>query len=357
MVVRKLNFIQTLRGISALIVCIHHSRYLVEIENENTILDSIRGSIGVSLFFIISGFIMVFATQNLSDNIIVNVKDFLIKRIIRIVPLFYFVIILYLIICHSNYLFYFTTYLNNFLKTILFIPLFTESIGPAYGFSFMYVSWSLNYEMLFYIIFALSLFFRKGRYVFIYLFITTSVFIMPLLFKGSFSFSYETTNNFSCNYLNFISNPILLLFLVGVTMGLVLPKIKIKPNLALYSLLGSIVIFSGYFFKLIPEFIGDELIICSLLVFTVLLMDYNAPGYKIPNFMVYLGNISYSLYLLHPIVYLYLFGLVKKVGYHWESSWYFVCIGILFVFISSCITYELIEKRFTAFLRKKLLSH
>ena len=187
MVVGKLNFIQSLRGVSALLVCIHHARYLVEIENENTILDGIRGSLGVSLFFIISGFMMVFTTQNLSENIIVNTKDFLIKRFIRIIPMFYFAIVLYLIVCHGNYIFYFTTYLNNLLKTLLFIPLFTEPIGPAFGYSFMYVSWSLNYEMLFYIIFAFSFFFRKGRYLFIYLFFTLSIVVMPLLFKGTFS--------------------------------------------------------------------------------------------------------------------------------------------------------------------------
>ncbi len=53
---------------------------------------------GVDLFFIISGFIMVITTWK-SDGSIKNLKEFYIKRVSRIVPVYFILTLIYIFIC------------------------------------------------------------------------------------------------------------------------------------------------------------------------------------------------------------------------------------------------------------------
>src|SRR2546421_13000537 len=71
-------------------VCCFHARVFLnggEIKYGEILFG--KGAIGVPLFFIISGFIMVYTTR-LSENHFLDFKTFLIKRTIRIIPLYYF---------------------------------------------------------------------------------------------------------------------------------------------------------------------------------------------------------------------------------------------------------------------------
>ena len=63
----RLNNLQILRGISALLVCCFHFREEINFEylKLGDILFS-RGSIGVPIFFVISGFIMTFTTKKIN---------------------------------------------------------------------------------------------------------------------------------------------------------------------------------------------------------------------------------------------------------------------------------------------------
>ena len=66
---RHFNCIQALRGITALFVALEHVRFLN------------CGAFGVDIFFVISGFMVMFSTHD-------NTKHFLCKRFIRIYPLY-----------------------------------------------------------------------------------------------------------------------------------------------------------------------------------------------------------------------------------------------------------------------------
>lgn len=115
------------------------------------------GSNGIDIFFVLSGFVMVY---------ILHKKDaapslFLVERISRIVPLYYFLtsILVLLIVLFPN----------------LFRAINTEDIGVRFSASIFFVSqlyfhsapllydgWTLEFEMLFYLLLALGLFFRKN---------------------------------------------------------------------------------------------------------------------------------------------------------------------------------------------------
>jgi exopolysaccharide production protein ExoZ len=352
----KLHNLQVLRGLAAIMVCALHSKQLVEISGEDKIYSGFMGGIGVPLFFIISGFIMVFTTQNLSPNRLSNSKEFILKRLIRIIPLFYFSVIGIIFIYRHIFIQFFTTDLHLLLKTIFFIPLFITDVGPGYGGWFFYVSWSLNYEMFFYVLFAISLLFNKNRYTFIFIVFFILCFCIPFILKGYISF-YPTINyRYSWKYLNFFTNPILLLFVLGVIFGLIVEKVRISTVVIKILIAVSAVAFFAYFFKLIPQFPLSDLLFCGFLVFTFLLYDFHTADNSLPKPIVYLGDISYSIYLTHPLVFYYLPLILKKLGYQKVlTSWFIVIVAFCIVLIFSAITYELIEKRFSSFLRRKLL--
>lgn len=79
-----------LRAFAAIIVVIAHAQVHLharnQIETLNPYLD--LGRSGVDIFFIISGFIMVYISGNKFSTPNAT-KDFLIKRIIRVVPVYW----------------------------------------------------------------------------------------------------------------------------------------------------------------------------------------------------------------------------------------------------------------------------
>ena len=95
----KLDIIQLLRAVAAMLVCFFHMKGLLKDGDLGKILFG-SGSIGVPLFFMISGFIMHHTTRFVEPNW-KNVTEFLGKRLTRIVPLYVLMTTLY-ILCSGN---------------------------------------------------------------------------------------------------------------------------------------------------------------------------------------------------------------------------------------------------------------
>ena len=171
----KLKNIQFLRGISALLVCCFHFKNNLNSNDFNwgDLLFN-KGSIGVPIFFVISGFIMVYTSKNINLNHskIHLIVDFLIKRVIRIVPLYYLLTFAWIFLGGSLLAYFQGDLVNRLWRSLLFLP--------QKEFPILYLGWSLNYEMFFYFIFALSFFFTTKRYYFIILFMIISI---PLNFR------------------------------------------------------------------------------------------------------------------------------------------------------------------------------
>lgn len=129
----NLTSIQLLRAVAAMSVVFFHMETVPQL-----------GIFGVDIFFVISGFVMAMVTsQDTSPG------SFLLNRIIRIVPLYWILTAaLAVVVLVEPTLILSTTFnLVNFLKSLFFIPYFKESglLQP-----FLFVGWTLNYEMLFY---------------------------------------------------------------------------------------------------------------------------------------------------------------------------------------------------------------
>ncbi|WP_294331280.1 acyltransferase [uncultured Chryseobacterium sp.] len=330
----KLNNLQILRAISALLVCCFHFRgYLKFQDLELGDFLFKKGSIGVPVFFTISGFIMVFTTRKIEckGDTGKQVLAFYKKRISRIVPLYYILTFLWMVSGGSFWL-YFTDkkLFSRLIHSISFIP-------QKDTFPILYLGWSLNYEIFFYLIFGLSLLFKKYRYFFIILFFLATYIVGKI-------FSFDN------GYMEMITSPLNLYFIIGIVFALLLEKFSVPKKWAIPVVIIGFSSFILYLFDFIST--NHELwifLIIALFVFSFLLLDYTF-HFKGKKSLVFLGDISYSLYLSHPFVEIFL-RRFKVEGY--LNIPYFILKIILVIFLAAFL-YHFVERKITEYLKQKL---
>ncbi|MDQ0066455.1 acyltransferase family protein [Chryseobacterium lathyri] len=328
----KLNNLQIIRGISALLVCCFHFRGCINFENIQ--LGDIlfgKGNIGVPVFFVISGFIMTFTTRklDLSTNISKEITLFYKRRIIRIVPLYYLLTFIWMAIGGSFLLYFDPGTVSRLIYSVLFLP--QNNTFPV-----LYVGWSLNFEMFFYLVFGVSLLFKKKRYYFIIAFFIFT-YVLGLLFT------------FKNAYLLMVTNFSNLFFVLGIIFALLLDRVSIPKNKAILISVIGIVSFVVYLFTPAINNHFLKLLVVALFVLSFLLFDYTL-RLKGNRFLVFLGDISYSLYLVHPFVELY-FRKFKVDGYF--NIPYFI-FKIIIAIVVAAFFYYLVEKKITKYLKLKL---
>lgn len=128
--------IQALRGLAALFVVFQHVRFLN------------FGAFGVDIFFCISGFMIMFTTEK-------STKYFFRKRLIRILPLYYLMTFgTYAMLLLFPSMFQQTRHnLSYLVKSLLFIPF---DIGGGIIQPLVRIGWTINCEMLFYLLFFIA---------------------------------------------------------------------------------------------------------------------------------------------------------------------------------------------------------
>ena len=188
----KIDAIDSLRGIAALMVCVFHLSNNPNFLPKGNIVREVGqyGWTGVEIFFIISGFVIPYSMYKAKYEL-KNIKNFLFRRITRIEPPYLVSILLIIVLAYISTLnpYYRGTgfeidYINLFLH-IGYLNIFTEY--PFYS----PVYWTLAIEFQYYIIIALAfpLVMRKSI---VYLGIVLGVwyglsFLIP---NGNFIFKY-----------------------------------------------------------------------------------------------------------------------------------------------------------------------
>jgi exopolysaccharide production protein ExoZ len=139
----RLDTVQALRAVAALSVVGMH---IPAID---------RGAFGVDLFFVISGFIVCHVAA-------ADPGRFMVKRFIRVVPLYWLcTIALFALALIAPQLMGATRAdWSELGRSLAFVP-FVKSNGNVHP--VLYLGWTLNYEMLFYLLFALSLLLAPQR--------------------------------------------------------------------------------------------------------------------------------------------------------------------------------------------------
>jgi exopolysaccharide production protein ExoZ len=155
--IRPLGAIQVLRALAALGVVVYHMQGELAHRGFDDPFPSLAiGAFGVDLFFVISGFIMVYSSARSFARPGAG-RRFLAKRIVRIAPLYWIFTSLSAVIAvllarypgHADYSF------KHILASYLFIPAPRPEDGAMLP--TLPTGWTLNYEMFFYVCFAVAL--------------------------------------------------------------------------------------------------------------------------------------------------------------------------------------------------------
>lgn len=357
----KIDIIQVLRGIAVIMVITFHFKDLLQPDDYlKKELDFFfnSGAAGVDLFFVISGFIMVFVTRK-SKGGIVYAKKFLIKRVLRIWPLYVIATLAYASIVAPVIVNISLTIVIQILKSIFFLPL-SYLDPPYFGYAYLGVGWSLNYEMYFYLLIAISLLGGKYRwFVFASLIILTLI-IIPLAF-GNLTCRPLETRNYGSLFLNLITNPIIWEFIYGAIIGL----LYITPDSAKVfgsffqsrTVVISVIVlgvwqyFSGFYGGHGPFYWG----LSMAFIFMALVFYNRGKSIKYPSWLVYLGDISFSVYVWHVPVAVFITYIFNELSVPLFSSGtpaFFLTFSL--TLIISHISYQLVEKKLHFFITKKL---
>lgn len=286
-----------LRGIAVLLVIFRHSFMGNRI--------AFFGWLGVDLFFVLSGFLIagILFTEYKEEKK-VNVKRFLLRRAFKIIPPFYFFIVVYTLL---NYIITgkWFSYIN-----ILNEAFYLQSNFPGIAIH----TWSLAVEEHFYIVFSLiMLLVTKGKAPWnLRSLMTTIILFFTAGFVLRLVISYPHKNEvfFSPGYPHIRMD--------GIFMGIMLAYIyhftsftnSLKEKLLSLIILAFILILPGFIFhggSFIMNTIGTTLVCLGFTIFCFLSMDQRVihfiSKYKsltlIFKWVCFIGLHSYSIYLWH----------------------------------------------------------
>lgn len=289
--------IDQLRFLAAITVAISH--LIISYHGSNLKLEIIS-SIAVEVFFIISGFVL--ASQILKITKSGEKKDykiFLMRRWYRTIPLYVLSLILTSIILNK-------IFTVDFIKYLFFVQNFQKILVNIDYFS---ISWSLSVEEWFYIIFPLFLIFsskllnniNEKKIILLTILFIIIIFTLRLFLTNDDDWGLNVRR-------------IVLFRLDSIAFGFILFffRDKIKPIassliiLFIFFILFSISLFkimeinalnNILFFKIIFHFVVA--IWGSLMVIIFYVLDKKLRNSNLINLNLFLGKISYSIYLFH----------------------------------------------------------
>ena len=349
--------LNAIRFIAAFLVVVHHIEALktrIPIPNywDNKVILLI-GRIGVILFFVLSGFLislLLFKEQQATKSI--NIKNFYIRRIFRIWPLYYLIIISTFFII--PFIDFFTiegfskdvVWSNLFVKLCLYVILLPNLVLTLFGpVSYASQTWSIGAEEQFYLVWPFLMKYIKNKWILMF-----GVIAGYLLIK--FSFHLLPRNEFII-ILNgyWISTPIHCMAIGGIFALLIYKNsaaTKFIRNL-LFATTTQVIVLIATFSSIALGFnfphLNDEF---YAILWGILISNFAANLKRLfsmeNSWSNYLGKISYGLYMFHPIVIVFSIKILHYINIKNDYILYPLVFVILIVV--SALSYEFFEKIF-----------
>ncbi len=310
----QIPFINNLRGVASLCVCLYHFIYCTTnyVSDENILSVAYYGQYGVTLFFIISGMVIPLSLLR-ADYTVFKWHKFFLKRVIRIEPPYLVAIALSIIIIIAR-----QKILNDNAVTFNFNQIVLH-LGYLIPF-FEHYTWlnevfaTLAIEFQYYLAMSvLILLVIKGGAIGRFIFYTVML-VLPFFYNNTFFFPAYSA-----------------MFLMGICWSLFyVNKISLIEFIVVLLLSGAMVYFK---FGHIDGIMG----LCIVIAVQFL----NRYSNKLFDFF---GNISYSLYLVHPLIGA---SIINVLSHSYFLSWQkpvVILFGLLITILSSYIMYRFVEK-------------
>jgi len=337
--------IQVLRFVAAFMVLLSHARHEAA-ASAGDLVPAFAAPFnlvtGVDIFFVISGFVMFYLGHDRFGRAGEPAR-FLLRRAIRLVPTYWLFTALML---GASFVFHDQLAkpdigLAHLLASLVFIP-WPDQAGALYP--PLMLGWTLNYEALFYVLFAGALALPRraglGALAAVLVFAAAAHVVVPAQMQ----------------ILRFWSDPIVLEFLMGIALA-ALYLAGVRLGVAA----GLAVTFAGFallsFFYMAGwqppawRFVWaglPALIICGGLA----LSERCTRRAKAYDFVVLCGSASYALYLSHLFT-------VKLIGVIWRKlalglPWAMLAVTSVTAVLVSLLVYAVIEKPLIAWLNRSL---
>jgi exopolysaccharide production protein ExoZ len=327
--------IQALRAIAALLVFWGHAINAVHLKIEAD-FPHLYGPFGVDLFFVISGFVMVYSSERLFGQPGAPIT-FFVRRLARIVPLYWLAtaVLVWFVVPYAS--------TKAVLGSLFFAP-HIPSEAPL-----LFVGWTLIFEMFFYAVFAVALF-AKRRFAVV---AGVTIFLISFSVLLAPDTAGPSTQPPPASGLAYLADPIIVEFVFGMMIALVY---RAGGRLAMWATMSLIIV--GIIWLVVtspslprPYSAG---VAAALIVAGMSLSSKPSPGYSpFVRSVVFLGDISYALYCTHLLT----FGLVAWTVANLaisplDHAWAYMAAMLTAGLVVAAATYLTFEKPTTNFLKK-----
>ena len=335
---QKFITIQYLRGFAAMLVLASHALLYPLVEH--SLAFGRLGWLGVILFFVISGFIMVAVTGEGKFS----APDFLRRRFIRVVPMYWAATLLAAALAlFAPQLFKTTVYDGaELVMSLLFIPFHNPVSGgihPLYK-----LGWTLNYEVFFYVCFAILAFLGAGARVVWLTAAFTALALAGLIFEPQPAIP------------QFYTSFMPLAFCAGAWLGLATLRGRVGalPQQAIYAavVIGLAALVEGFAWG--HDLVEDGFAFIGLVTFAsalVLLAVRFEPFLPRIALLERIGDASYSIYLVHIYEVAILASLAFKLldpANLW-ADYFVAAVSIVGGTALGIVLYQLVEKPLLGF--------
>jgi peptidoglycan/LPS O-acetylase OafA/YrhL len=325
--------IDAMRGIAALAVLFYHLLLIPSLDlPDYARAFPMKGGSGVTLFFVISAFTLCLSWDNKKKSERFPTLSFILRRIFRVVPLFYVLLIAYLI---KDYLVF--NKIHSWHDIALNLS-FLYNFVPGKHTSIVWAGWTLGIEIVFYFLFPILIRLNKNVFTAFMFFIFST--IIAYQWKKIVP---HITDSSDYLYMSFLTQlPVFTLGFLVYRLFCDIPKIKFLSitGFGLFVLL----FWPGMEIQFPDQWgLAPTAIVISF--FVVYLLHNNS----ILNNRIFraFGKVSYSIYLTHPLIIwsllkpyerIYSIGLPRSISY-------LVCatLTISITYAISTILYYLIE--------------
>jgi peptidoglycan/LPS O-acetylase OafA/YrhL len=346
----KIDAVQVLRGLAACGVMFSHIAEEL-LKKADGALPAVLpvivavGRGGVDVFFVISGFVMMYVSMG-DFGSPDGPRRFVLKRVARVVPVYWFytTLMLVIVLVAPGLVRAADRSPGYILASYFFFPVVQKTSGEMQP--LLELGWTLNYEMYFYLIFAGALFLqRRAGIVVLALYFSAAVLVGAFLGPSAGALWYWT-------------RPIILQFLAGAILAVLFFSGVRVPRYAALALSAGGLLWLIAFYD--DGNVGLTTLsvtaICWVAAATLVKAKSSSVAGNSPlwRFLLLLGDASYSLYLVHMFV-------IRAVSHivHSSSSIYLYAFPALVVPVSiicAIASYRYIEIPSNIWLRQRLLS-
>ncbi|WPU25012.1 acyltransferase [Cedecea neteri] len=307
-----------------------------------------NGYVGVTFFYILSGFIINYSFSNNIANGKFSNKDFIVHRLARLFPVH--LASLLCVILLFGYTLNFEA-VNK--ETLIYNSLLLHSFIPdvKYYFSFNPVSWSISCEMFFYVCFCFLVKIKTKHLTVIFLSIlSASVYLMinPVI---------ELTPHWL-----FYINPVFRIgdFILGIMICRVFIEKPVKPKPSVCSMMEiSSLMFLAVTIYVATNHISNmnvryDLLYIPCMAFIVIAFAFNngvISKFFANKYLILLGEASFSFYMFHWMIVSKLIEIIQPNKDDVTSVMIYIISSLLLSIVVSIASFKLIEMPCNRFLR------